>query len=140
MRARLSRIACWMSGRSPITRMPVLSSFVVVSIPAAKRNVASFTTSSTSGVAPSGYVAAASSVGTSARGSRRRSLMYSRNLSSNHTSGLCVTVSVALISPTTSLPSTLRNSVWSSSHQGSSRALPSSARQIGVARHHDNPA
>jgi hypothetical protein len=74
------------------------------------------------------YVAAASSVSTSARGSRRRSLMYPRNLSSNHCSGLCATVSSAPISPTTSLPSTLRNSVWSSSHQGSSRALPSSAR------------
>ena len=37
-----------------MTRIPVLSSLVVVSMPAANRNVASFTTSSTSGTDPSG--------------------------------------------------------------------------------------
>jgi hypothetical protein len=47
----LSRIACWMSGRSPITRMPVLSSFVVVSMPAAKSPSSSAAGVDDSGVA-----------------------------------------------------------------------------------------
>jgi len=52
-----------------------LTSLVVVSRPAENRNVASRTTSITSGVDPSGYLAPVNSVSTSPRGSRRRSTM-----------------------------------------------------------------
>src|ERR687884_95929 len=46
-----------MSGRSPSTRIPALSSLAVVSCPAPNKNVAGRTTSVTSGVDPSGYLA-----------------------------------------------------------------------------------
>src|SRR5271157_3379289 len=73
MRSRSPRSNVWMSGRSAITRIAKLSNLVVVSCPAANRNVASRTTSMISGVDPSGYFAPASSVSTYSRGSRRRS-------------------------------------------------------------------
>jgi hypothetical protein len=56
-------------------RIAELTSFVVVSVPAANRNVDKFITSSISGVDPSSYFACASSVSTSPRGSRLRSSM-----------------------------------------------------------------
>ena len=68
MRLRSSRSCCWMSGRSPSTRSAALSSLAVVSWPAPNRNVAVRTTSTTSGVEPSGYIAVASPVSTSSRG------------------------------------------------------------------------
>ena len=68
MRLRSSRSCCWMSGRSPSTRIAAPSSFAVVSWPAANRNVAVRTTSTTSGVEPSGYFAVAIEVSTSSRG------------------------------------------------------------------------
>ncbi len=73
IRLRSARNACWMSGRSPNTRIDAASNFAVVSWPAANRKVADRTTSITSGVEPSAYFAVASDVRTSLRGSRRRS-------------------------------------------------------------------
>ena len=55
IKSRLSRSDVWMSLFSAITRSAALSNFVVVSWPAANRNVASRTTSMTSGVDPSGW-------------------------------------------------------------------------------------
>lgn len=69
MRSRSSRSCFWMSGRSARTWMDELSSRAVVSWPAANRKVANRTTSMTSGRVPSGKVAVARSVRTSARGS-----------------------------------------------------------------------
>ena len=77
-----------MSGRSPSTRSAAPSNFAVVSCPAANRNVAVRTTSTTSGVEPSGYFAVAIEVSTSSRGASRRSSMYWENFSSAHASGL----------------------------------------------------
>ena len=54
-------------GSPPMMRIAELTSFVVVSVPAANRNVDRFITSSMSGVDPSSYLACASSVSTSAR-------------------------------------------------------------------------
>ncbi len=73
MRLRSRRSRSWISGWSPSTRSDADSSLVVVSWPAANRNVADRTTSMTGGVDPSGYFAVASAVSTSSRGSRRRS-------------------------------------------------------------------
>ena len=62
IRLRSSRSCCWMSGRSPSTRIAALRSFAVVSWPAPNRKVAVRTTSTTSGVEPSGYRAVAKPV------------------------------------------------------------------------------
>ena len=70
---RSSRSSCLESGFSPMIRIAELTSFVVVSVPAANRKVDRFITSSISGVEPSSYLASASSVSTSPRGCRLRS-------------------------------------------------------------------
>jgi hypothetical protein len=75
MRSGSRRSSCWMSGRSARIFRAELSKRTVVSWPAEKTLVATRTTSMTSGVDPSGKVAAARPVRTSSRGSRRRSSM-----------------------------------------------------------------